>query len=101
MTRLTLQKFQIIRSFPFLPQCLLFIIPCHRKKHSQNAKFSRVNSNYLVDLVHIVVKSSEMMFQPLIVQIVFDQRLNFDLPAQKIYNKTKSDENNLKKIYIF
>ena len=32
---------------------------------------------------------------------LFDQRLNFDLPQQKIYDKTKSVENNLVKIYIF
>ena len=34
-------------------------------------------------------------------QIVFDHRLSFDLPQQKICNKTKSVENNLVKVYIF
>ena len=43
----------------------------------------------------------DLINEPFGVQIVFDQRLNFDLPRQKIYNKTKSVENNLVKVYIF
>ena len=33
--------------------------------------------------------------------MVFDKRLNFDLPWLKIHNKTKSVENDLVKVYIF
>ena len=40
------------------------------------------------------------VFNPL-ARKLFDQKLNFDLPQQKIYDKTKSVENNLVKIYIF